>query len=591
MDANASHDRFTSPAATARDRDELASFAGHVFDVAHDQLSRAGAPVRLSPKARTLLEFLLRHPDRVLGKKELMTAVWGPTVVTDDSLVQLVAELRSALEDREQAVVKTVPRRGYMLVAPVRWRQKPHDAQEAPEAPAGQLTSQQTPRRPWVAAATAGLVCAALAGGLALVARDRNDAESQIWGQAPRALYPRPSVDADFESLPALFVAPFVEADRDGQPSQFGQRLASEISSQLVQARPPRLVVTPEAGAKVIVTGRLVRPDPQTVIVDIQMRELSSGATYPLLQGSYKSEEEIVRSDLWARVVYAMKVKRDEFILARARRPGHDPSAVELMQLAWSDYNLAHNEADYVRAGSRFEAVLAKDPESFHARFGRTLSCIRAFSRLYSPSPDERLAACELLAQELYSFAPERADAMHMMASVLRYRGHSEEALWLMRKSLKIEPRHRTGNAGIAAMLVQAGRFEEAAPYIEYTHTLAELQKEHGPADNRRQAAYYLLFADNAFLQGRDDEAYAWMQRMAAEMPGWAAPHAMLAAIDALHGRDEEARAHMARHRALVPHSTVRYIQMLYPSSNPAVIAHRERLLEGLRKAGLPEGS
>src|SRR5262249_39299419 len=98
-------------------------------------------------------------------------------------------------------------------------------------------------------------------------------------------------------------------------------------------------------------------------------------------------------------------------------------------------------------------------------------------------------------------------------------------------------------------------------------------------------------FAEYAFFQGRDDEAYAWMRLMAAEMPGWDRSYALLAAIDALHGRDEQARAHMARHRALVPHSTVRYIERLYVSSNPAVITQRERLLEGLRKAGLPEGS
>jgi DNA-binding winged helix-turn-helix (wHTH) protein/tetratricopeptide (TPR) repeat protein len=585
MDASASHGRFMSPATRASDRDELASFAGHVFDVAHDQLSRGGTLVRLSPKARTLLSYLLRHPDRVLGKEDLMTAVWGPTVVTDDSLVQLVAELRNALKDREQAVVKTVPRRGYMLVAPVQWRQKTHESQEASAAPSGQ----QAPRRPWVAAATAGLVCTALAGGLVLVTRDRNDADSEIWGHAPRALNSQSSVDADFASLPAVFVAPFAEVDRDGRPSQFGQRLADYISSQFVNQR--RLVLTPEAGAKVIVIGRLLRPDAQTVVVDVQMKDLSSGVAYPLVQGSYKSEEEIIRSDLHARIIHAMKVRRDEIILARARRPGHEPSAVELMQLAWSDYNLAKNEADYVRAGSRFEAVLLKDPESFHARFGRTLSCIRAFTRLYSPSPDERLAACELLAQELYSFAPERPDAMQMMAVVLHYRGHSEEALWLMRKSLEIEPRHRMGNAATASMLVKAGRFDEAAPHVEYTRALAERRKEHGPADNRRQAAYYVLFAEYAFFQGRDDEAYEWMRRMAAEMPGWDRSFAMLAAIDALHGRDEEARAHMARHRALVPNSTVRYIQRLYPSSDPVVLAHRERLLEGLRKAGLPEGS
>src|SRR4029077_16539249 len=48
-----------------------------------------------------------------------MQAVWPDAFVTDDSLVQCTLELRRALEDRNQQLLKTVPRRGYLFVAEV----------------------------------------------------------------------------------------------------------------------------------------------------------------------------------------------------------------------------------------------------------------------------------------------------------------------------------------------------------------------------------------------------------------------------------------------------------------------------------------
>lgn len=46
-----------------------------------------------------------------------MTAVWPGVVVTDDSLVQAIGDVRRALGDAGHQLVKTVPRRGYLLVA------------------------------------------------------------------------------------------------------------------------------------------------------------------------------------------------------------------------------------------------------------------------------------------------------------------------------------------------------------------------------------------------------------------------------------------------------------------------------------------
>ena len=82
-------------------------------------LLKAGEEVKLRPKVYETLKYLVEHPGRLIGKQELMQAVWPDAFVTDDSLVQCTLELRRALEDRNQQLLKTVPRRGYLFVAEV----------------------------------------------------------------------------------------------------------------------------------------------------------------------------------------------------------------------------------------------------------------------------------------------------------------------------------------------------------------------------------------------------------------------------------------------------------------------------------------
>ncbi|WP_431274346.1 winged helix-turn-helix domain-containing protein [Variovorax ureilyticus] len=94
--------------------DGIAAFAGFEFDSRRDELRKDGVAISLRPKPRALLRHLLDHPGRLLGKEELIRALWGSVVVGDDSLVQCVGELRAALGDRG-ALIKTLPRRGYML--------------------------------------------------------------------------------------------------------------------------------------------------------------------------------------------------------------------------------------------------------------------------------------------------------------------------------------------------------------------------------------------------------------------------------------------------------------------------------------------
>jgi predicted ATPase/DNA-binding winged helix-turn-helix (wHTH) protein len=94
-------------------------FGEFTLDVARGCVLRAGEEVKLRPKVFEALKYLVENPGRLIGKQELIQAVWPDTFVTDDSLVQCTVELRRALGDRGQQLLKTIPRRGYLFNAQV----------------------------------------------------------------------------------------------------------------------------------------------------------------------------------------------------------------------------------------------------------------------------------------------------------------------------------------------------------------------------------------------------------------------------------------------------------------------------------------
>ncbi|WP_250484016.1 winged helix-turn-helix domain-containing protein [Caballeronia sp. GaOx3] len=93
-------------------------YPGFDVDMARGELRVDGRPVALRPKTFTLLLHLAQNPRRLISRDELIEAVWREVIVTDDSLVQVVSELRAALGTAHQHAVRTVPRRGYMLDVP-----------------------------------------------------------------------------------------------------------------------------------------------------------------------------------------------------------------------------------------------------------------------------------------------------------------------------------------------------------------------------------------------------------------------------------------------------------------------------------------
>src|SRR5271170_5591944 len=92
---------------------------------------KAGQVQQVEPKAFRLLLILIRNPNKLIAKEELLNSVWGETAVTENSLARIIALLRRLLGDdpREPRFIETVSGIGYRFLCPV----------EASEEAAGNL--------------------------------------------------------------------------------------------------------------------------------------------------------------------------------------------------------------------------------------------------------------------------------------------------------------------------------------------------------------------------------------------------------------------------------------------------------------------
>jgi len=94
-------------------------FASFVLDTSRHRLTGPGGEISLRPKSFEVLALLLAHAGRLVGKEEIVRAVWSDLVVTDDSLTRCVSDVRLALKDTDHTLIRTVAKLGYLIDIPV----------------------------------------------------------------------------------------------------------------------------------------------------------------------------------------------------------------------------------------------------------------------------------------------------------------------------------------------------------------------------------------------------------------------------------------------------------------------------------------
>lgn len=99
-----------------RDSASTIELGGLRLDLTRGELlTRDGEQAPLRRQALLVLLALARRAGHVVSKDELIELVWPGKIVTDDSLMQAVADIRRVLEGGSDRLLRTIPRRGYLL--------------------------------------------------------------------------------------------------------------------------------------------------------------------------------------------------------------------------------------------------------------------------------------------------------------------------------------------------------------------------------------------------------------------------------------------------------------------------------------------
>ena len=272
-----------------------------------------------------------------------------------------------------------------------------------------------------------------------------------------------------------------------------------------------------------------------------------------------------------------------ELLRAEARRAEYsaNPDSMDHYFLGLAVYNEGVTEQLLGKARSHFDRALDLDPTNVDALVYRAWMDLLSAANYLSHDRAERLRAAESDLGKALRLRPDNANA-HCALGVLRmYSNRAAQGIAECERALAINRNLAAAHGWIGMAKLFAGRNEETEG-----HVLEALRIS--PRDTR--ASGWTHFAGAAKLAaGRDEEAVAWLNRSIELGRVWPTPHFWLAAALARLGRLKEASEQACAGLELDPGFTIARLRSSAFSEDPVYLAGRDRVYEGLRKAGLPE--
>src|SRR4051794_1738518 len=98
---------------------KLYCFAEYSLDPLGGTIRRGESEVELRAKSFEVLVYIVARHGRLVTREEVIQAIWVDVAVSDESLTRCIADIRKALGDDQQRLIRTVPRRGYIFAAQV----------------------------------------------------------------------------------------------------------------------------------------------------------------------------------------------------------------------------------------------------------------------------------------------------------------------------------------------------------------------------------------------------------------------------------------------------------------------------------------
>ena len=228
-----------------------------------------------------------------------------------------------------------------------------------------------------------------------------------------------------------------------------------------------------------------------------------------------------------------------------------------------------------------FEQAIAIDPNNAEALAGLATAHANIVGNFMSDNRSFHLAAGEAAAMKALKLAPQNARAHLALGNIYRSSNRPTQAISEVEQAISIDRNLAGARPLIGIAKIALGRSDEVEQHVVQAIRLS-------PKDYMMHAWCVVAGAANLFL-GRDEDALAWLQRSIETNRSYPLPHFYRAAALAHLGQLSSARNEIESGLALDRTFTLHRVRQSAYSDNSIYLAQRQRLYEGLQRAGLPE--
>ncbi len=289
-----------------------------------------------------------------------------------------------------------------------------------------------------------------------------------------------------------------------------------------------------------------------------------------------------MQDEIVARLANALNA---QLFAAEARRaeqaPTRDSMDLNFQGLAW--LNKGQTPDSVAQARSFFDRALTADPGNVGALIGSAAADVLAGANLFVTDPMAAFAAAEAELTKALSSVPDHAWGHTTLGIVYIYTKRAAEGIAECEHALALDRNLALAHSNIGWGKIFIGRAEETEAHVNEALRLS-------PRDT---LAYIWMFIAGTAKNhlGSWDQAVAWCRRAIEANRNDPYRHFVLGAALAQLDRLDEARHAVKAGLALIPAFTVSRARAAWAamSDDPTYLTQLEPILEGLRKAGVPE--
>ena len=340
-----------------------------------------------------------------------------------------------------------------------------------------------------------------------------------------------------------------------------------------------------DLGVRYVLEGS-VREVGQTITVNAQLISTDTGAhVWADRFDGGRSRLGELQVEVVARLANSLGVELVKAEALRATRErASSPDAVDLSMRGQAILYSQPNKAALKDAQSLFERALAIDAQNVSALVGLAITLNRRLNDFWSEDPASDLARAEETIDRALALQPQNSEAHRVKGRILFHKRQWPAAIAEEEAAIAYDSNNAAAHASAGVWKRFIGRAEDGFAGVEMALRLS-------PHDLIVPIWQYDM-CDLHMHLAQWEQAIEWCRKAIAGSPnyGFWFPYVALAAANAWAGHEKEARETVAQLQKVRPGFTVQTLAGIHWTDNPTFNAQYARIVEGLRKAGVPEG-